>query len=81
MFQILIYSYVKISTPASPWKKSPPSKSWCLAKHPPFLKIWLEAQPPPAETGRGGGAHYAMGIDPAPFWANLLSIFLSMSYF
>ena len=34
---------------------------------PPRLKIWLEAQPPPAETGRGGGAHYAMGIDPAPF--------------
>ena len=62
MFQILIYSYVKISTPPSPWKKSPPSKSWCLAKHPPFLKIWLEAQPPPAETGRGGGVHTMLWV-------------------
>ena len=43
------------------WKKSPPlsqqppSKSWVPLK-PPFLKIWLEVQPSPAER-EGGGAH------------------------
>ena len=33
-----------------------PSKNWGPVKPPPFLKIWLEVQPPP--PSRKGGAHY-----------------------
>ena len=46
----------------SPWKKSPPlsqqppSKSWGPVK-PPFLKTWLETQPP---LQKGGAAHYVI---------------------
>ena len=60
------YFYIITATPISPknpplpWKKSPPSKNWDPFK-PPYLKIWLEAQPSPLpqQTSRnGGGAHY-----------------------
>ena len=51
--------------------KSAPSKSWVPVK-PPFLKIWLEVQPSPAE--RGGGAHYDSFNRPVlfskPKWLN-----------
>ena len=47
----------------SPLKKVTPSKSWGPVK-PPFLKIWLELQPPPSPIvergGGGGGAHYGL---------------------
>ena len=41
----------------SSWKShplfpsNPPSKSWGQAKPPPFLKIWLEVQPPSKKRG------------------------------
>ena len=38
-----------------PLSQQHPCKSWGPAKPNPFLKIWLEAQPPTAERG---GAHY-----------------------
>ena len=61
--QTLIYFYVKVATPA--WLKSPLLKVEALSSTP-FMKIWLEAEPPslnphlnlnPAERG-GGGARY-----------------------
>ena len=36
---------------------NPPLKVEALSS-PPFLKIWLEAQPPRPPVERGGGAHY-----------------------
>ena len=45
------------------WKLQPPLKKVTPSKilgpvKPSFLKIWLEAQPPPALQKVGGGAHY-----------------------
>ena len=34
-------------------------------KPPPFLKVWLEIQSPPAERG-GGGAHYGVWCPVGP---------------
>ena len=42
----------EISCP--PLSQQPSSKSWVPVKPPSFLKIWLEAQPPPPAE-RGGG--------------------------
>ena len=38
-----------------------PSKSWVMSS-PPFLKIWLEAQPPPPFPLQKGGAHTMLFI-------------------
>ena len=40
-----------------PLSQQPPLKVEALSSSPPFLKIWLEAHPPPPAE-RGGGAHY-----------------------
>ena len=40
---------------------NPPLKVEVLSSPPPFLKIWLEAQPPPPLQKGGGFAHY-MGV-------------------
>ena len=36
---------------------NPPLKVEVLSNPPPFLKIWLETQPPLQKGGRGGGVH------------------------
>ena len=68
---------MKIATPSpenshAPLSQQPPSKGGGPVK-PPFLKIWLEAQPPPAESG---GAHYINVI-----FSKASSIFLLSKYF
>ena len=50
-------------TPSFP---ATPSKSWGRVK-PPFLKIWLEVQPP---AERGGSAHYDLVLFVNPFVPN-----------
>ena len=59
IFQILIYFYVKIATPlkkVTPFLRNPPLKVEVLSSHP-FLKIWLEVQPPPPTHSIKGRVH------------------------
>ena len=54
---------MKIATPSEkshpPLSQYPLSKRWGPAKPPSFLKIWLEAQPPPLPPlEKEGGTHY-----------------------
>ena len=63
---------MKIATPLKkatpPLSQQPTSKSWGPVK-PPFLRIWLEAQPPLPCRKRGeGGAHYVQ-----PFTHDMVS--------
>ena len=57
----------KITPPSL--SQQPPSKSWAPVK-PTFLKIWLEAQPPPSPAKRGG-AHYVVCLSFVDFLNSL----------
>ena len=59
------FLYVKIATPPEKshplFPSNPPLKAEVLSS-PPFLKTWLEAQPPSPLQKGGGGAHYALSL-------------------
>ena len=56
-----------------PLSQRPPLKVEVLSS-PPFLKIWLEAQPPPPPLDRkDGGAHYAYMSN--YFFLNIFTLF------
>ena len=66
------------SHPLSP--SNPPLKVEVLSStH--FLKIWLEAQPPPPSPAeRGGGAHYGAVPGGTTFLSKILVLLDSMQY-